>query len=88
LLLAFALLSSRQNSFKHVAAVLCLSQITAYEVLMRRLIRRVPNAALLAVSAFNFMTFDSSLSPLMGHFTAENFALPNPYYGSGMTLRC
>uniref|UniRef100_A0A383W6I2 SGNH hydrolase-type esterase domain-containing protein n=1 Tax=Tetradesmus obliquus TaxID=3088 RepID=A0A383W6I2_TETOB len=53
-------------------------QIIAYESLIRRLIRKVPNAALLAFDMFSFDTFDVATPNNNG--TRQ---IPAPYYNSG-----
>ncbi|WIA15911.1 hypothetical protein OEZ85_012660 [Tetradesmus obliquus] len=53
-------------------------QIIAYESLIRRLIRKVPNAALLAFDIFSFDTFDVATPNNNG--TRQ---IPAPYYNSG-----
>ncbi|WIA08325.1 hypothetical protein OEZ85_007767 [Tetradesmus obliquus] len=53
-------------------------QIVAYESLMRKLIRKVPDAALLAFDVFSFETFDVALPN--GRGTRK---LNAPYYNSG-----
>jgi hypothetical protein len=65
------------------AAAYCMLQTAAYEMLMRRVIRRAPGAAQLAVSAFHFQTLDSPMREAMGQTTGWNITLPNPYFGSG-----
>jgi hypothetical protein len=56
--------------------------VAAYEQLLRRLIRRAPDAALLAVGTFNFQPFQVSPAAQGVQPTAVN--VPNPLYGSGM----
>ncbi|KAF6260040.1 hypothetical protein COO60DRAFT_929522 [Scenedesmus sp. NREL 46B-D3] len=48
-------------------------RVAAYELLLRRLIRRAPGAALLSVGTFDFQRFRVS----------RTMELPNPLYGSG-----
>jgi hypothetical protein len=57
-------------------------QVVAYEVLLRRLIRRAPNAALLAFEGFNFASYDSTTT------TSKAVQLPAPYYDSGVFTAC
>jgi hypothetical protein len=57
-------------------------QVAAYEMLLRRLIRRAPDAALLAVGTFNFQRFQVSRAAQGVQPTAVD--VPNPLYGSGM----
>jgi hypothetical protein len=52
-------------------------QVVAYEVLLRRLIRRAPNAALLAFEGFNFASYDSATT------SSKAVQLPAPYYNTG-----
>jgi hypothetical protein len=76
--------SSHYHSINSAAAARCMLQTAAYEKFMRRVIRRVPGAALLAVSAFHFMTLDSPARDATGYKSGDSVALPSPYYGSGM----
>lgn len=57
------------------------SQVAAYEQLLRRLIRRAPNAALLAVGTFNYQRLP--LSPGAQGTSPSSSDVPNPLYGSG-----
>jgi hypothetical protein len=60
-----------------------LLQIAAYETLLRRLILRVPGAALLSVAAFNFMTQDALPEERQYSSAGRTGEVPIPYYGSG-----
>jgi hypothetical protein len=60
-----------------------LLQIAAYETLLRRIILRVPAAALLSVAAFNFKTDDIPPGEQQYINAGGTMELPNPYYGSG-----
>jgi hypothetical protein len=57
-------------------------QVAAYEQLLRRLIRRAPDAALLAVGTFNFQRFQ--ISPAAQGVAPTAVDVPNPLYGSGV----
>lgn len=56
-------------------------RVAAYEQLLRRLIRRAPNAALLAVGTFNYQRFP--LSAGAQGTSPSSSDVPNPLYGSG-----
>lgn len=60
-----------------------LLQIAAYETFLRRMIRRAPGAALLAVAAFDFTSMGLSLRDSWGPPTASNMTRLRPYYNSG-----
>jgi hypothetical protein len=70
------ILNSSSTPTPHTQARCCkpltASQVAAFELLLRRLIRRAPNAALLSVGTFNFQSF--KVGPAQ---------VPNPLYGSG-----
>jgi hypothetical protein len=67
-----------------------LTQVAAYELLLRRLIRRAPDAALLSVAAFAWAYMEpwqpnrslSDMSP-EEEDQATDATLPSPYYYSG-----
>uniref|UniRef100_A0A383WFL8 SGNH hydrolase-type esterase domain-containing protein n=1 Tax=Tetradesmus obliquus TaxID=3088 RepID=A0A383WFL8_TETOB len=58
-------------------------KIAAYETFLRRMIRRAPGAALLAVAAFDFTSMGLSLRDSWGPPTASNMTRLRPYYNSG-----
>jgi hypothetical protein len=72
-------------SDSHLGSTHLLLQIAAYETLLRRLILRVPGAALLSVAAFNFMTQDALLEEQQ-YSSAGRTMVPIPYYGSGRLM--
>jgi hypothetical protein len=53
-------------------------QVVAYELLLRRLIRGAPNAALLAFEGFLFASYNSISA------AGEALQVPAPYYNSGV----
>ncbi|WIA34469.1 hypothetical protein OEZ86_012800 [Tetradesmus obliquus] len=58
-------------------------KIAAYEIFMRRMIRRAPWAALLAVAAFDFTSMGVSLRDSFNHRIAGNTTRLRPHYSSG-----
>jgi hypothetical protein len=58
----------------------CCCQVVAYESLLRRLLRKVPDAALLAFDTFAFTTYD--VAKPNGRGTLK---VPVPYFNSGTT---
>jgi hypothetical protein len=53
-------------------------QVVAYELLLRRLIRGAPNAALLAFEGFLFASYNGTTA------AGEALQIPAPYYNTGI----
>ncbi|WIA36159.1 hypothetical protein OEZ86_007505 [Tetradesmus obliquus] len=60
-------------------------RVAAYETFLRRIIRTVPGAALLAVAAFDFELFDASMPDSQGQPTGISVTRPKAYFDSGET---
>lgn len=56
-------------------------QVYSYELLLRRLMLRAPNAALMALAAFRFSDF-AGVDPSTG----SQVIVPNPFFNAGERL--
>jgi hypothetical protein len=56
----------------------CATQVYSYELLLRRLMLRAPNAALIALAAFRFSSLDAVVPA-----TGNEVKVPNPFFNAG-----